>query len=1233
MFPSTDFQKSCPPPPAALYLIHEKIRSCKNRNPLIWLAAVLLFFSTLMPDALLAQPCTPESEFTIQVVGSDIVFTANMPNIPGATYTWGVSDDNGQITEVTGPTTLTLSQSLFSLTSPIYVRLFVESDFVFSQCYEEVYAGDGCGEVIGDLINDVMGCTVNFEPVYGLPIPPVSIIGNTWNFGDGSPEIYNEPSPTHLFPSSGTYTVFHAVITDWGEPEITRIYWCSDDVTVSCGSSFTCDFDLMEQDDCCRLNIYFESDFQDGIHSWDFGDGTPISNEVNPVHQYTNLNTSVTPSVAITHTITYQGTTLACSKTHTFEQEHQGIYVGMPGVQTSMNNVVSSIDGQLLFPGTDMMGENIHIDGELNSDKDFFTLNNCHVCMIPRAGINLGKDNSPFAKELRIGNMSEVSNSDQQMCAVWRSIRVDDNGRLGLFNSTIKDAYYGVETVGESIVLQVNNTNFNNNFVGMYLQGNVSTPLFRGNTFAFDGTMLDPIGGLPDNFPYTPGYNTNRSYAGIQTNETVLNLFDYNPIIPPNLFTNLAQGIAMNNTHAIIHRCRFEDIEAGPYDFIAGNGILFESDGGHSLQQLGILPSPFDPTPITFNGCTTGIKLLFSGPQIQLRSQNNVMENMGTGYFLRATSEGSLGVNEEIPAIITNNTITAIGRGIQTILSSPTSYLDVISNDVTTLGLGNDVGIWIMNDPIGLISAHDILISQNNVIQYNNLTSPSLGIFLSSVDGGIVELNNVQMSLSTTQGISIWHSENCTVSCNKITGDGDRGLSLLSSQSCHFLNNGSSLCSEGFNVSFENPGTIINCNKFSDNTYGLLFDNLASTGNQLDYRNVWEGTFWLGALHTDPGIASLSQFSRANSNNQTPPSWEPFNWFILDDPIICNICPEEMLIEPTSFFDALDTLTVTNGLEVGTYSEGYNWNLQRHLFRKIDKHPSSVFTNTTMYDFVNTYSNTSGGFLYDIEKQISELFNLTPSNHETIESNSLSSQSLLNDIYETDSLIKIAINNNNNLASFLVDRSNLFEQLQTLQQESSLIIQGYITNRLNVANDLINANDTIITVADYESNEKTINDILLKTEVQNAPPMLTQIETIESISEMCPLEGGNAVYRANALLLAWTNQFNKINTCGANPYDDNEDSEKPTITGQKLKVFPNPSRESARLLLPYMEGGDGYLLKVTNVTGQTVFSVQLPANSYKYDLLTSTFPAGIYQVHLIGVSTSDVISAKIIIQH
>ena len=105
--------------------------------------SLLLSFALLsfLTTGLLAQPCSSQAQFTVRVVGNDLVFIAEMPNIPNTFYQWGY--DNGttqyESSASTSTTILTVPISIFSSSTPTYVRLYVRiDDYWVYECAHEV---------------------------------------------------------------------------------------------------------------------------------------------------------------------------------------------------------------------------------------------------------------------------------------------------------------------------------------------------------------------------------------------------------------------------------------------------------------------------------------------------------------------------------------------------------------------------------------------------------------------------------------------------------------------------------------------------------------------------------------------------------------------------------------------------------------------------------------------------------------------------------------------------------------------------------------------------------------------------------------------------------------------------------------------------------------------------------------------------------------------------------------
>jgi PKD repeat protein len=1208
-----------------------------------------------------AQECDIQAEFTVMVENGNLDFQASDPNVPNATYTWAWTDDNGGSGGGNG---ITYSIPVPPLPTNVTMVLTVTNEFNEYTCSRIVQVLSICGEVAGFTAEEIGDCMIQFTPsmISG-------VTSHTWTFGDGSPDSH-DIYPEYVYGQSGTYNVCHAVVIPLPTGEY-KVVFCCQDVTVNCSTGGGETVKVIAE--CCRLNACFSGPNPTGsTHTWDFGDGQSSTDPPPVCHYYTNLSTypapAGTPVVTVTHCVTLNGTTTCNTLAANLvtPPTPAAIYVGEPGVSTPIS-VVSSVDGQELFPGNLLQGPylqdpltplEVHVAGEFRISKSFTFQNDVNFCMDPCASMSV-----PHHRHLTFDDNIVVDNLDG--CGLWRSIDLDYQSHFTSSNQVnIESSLYGIRTGNYNSVISLSDTRFVDNWVSMLLTRPFTLTRFDRNLF--DNTdLLDPVPflwfspcyiPLPEPTPFTQL----QAFAGIVTDNVTLNIPDMNNPPPGDLgesvFSNLANGIVMLNSHGNIQRCRFLNITDDVYGSLGGNGIRFRDNiGSHTLRQWGI---GLNNLP-TFDNCVTGIHV-YSDNAINtlVQSQDNIMANMIFGYHFDDIT-GSLAGG----SIVKNNDITASNRGVWVELNAPEfsiSHLNIASNQVTNDG---DESIGILLDdatPLPVTAMQDIKVIYNNV----DLIEGRSGIETLNFRGALIsQKNNVNVNDVSPSpnlpfppiGIYLNGGRQNTVNClNTVTGQypGSNAAqhSIITDFSADNTITDNTFQNTRLGIQFRNPcgtQTWLGCNTMQNHEAGLDYWATAVTGHQgpngTSRGNQWLGSWpfgTVGARHqsTDPSTIQASLYNAKIGSNQWPPSIEvvttPIPWFSNGPSFYCPPPACLQAEPPVDSLNLTDTTIVNSGGLLPADEAALNREIRRYLYGKLAENPGLLASNSLMQGFMSDYGNDPEGLLYNTGQQAGNLFALDTGTVQLLEDNFNTIQAALAEIITIDSTLAADSIWTTADSLLLLSRQQWEDTIDVKGQSNEQINAQWLANRTAGAASVIASNNAITTDSIYDENEKTLLGIYLNTVVKSLPPTLVQKALIEGIAKQCPEVGGYSTYWARAWHSILTGVL--IAPLGCEGVEERSQSEWPEtdlkLTEARFSLFPNPAQQDVTIEYSLPADWEHPRLVISSIAGIAVAEYYVDPAISTLKLPVGDLPNGIYFLQIASGNKKTGVQNLIIIK-
>jgi len=194
----------------------------------------------------------------------------------------------------------------------------------------------------------------------------------------------------------------------------------------------------------------------------------------------------------------------------------------------------------------------------------------------------------------------------------------------------------------------------------------------------------------------------------------------------------------------------------------------------------------------------------------------------------------------------------------------------------------------------------------------------------------------------------------------------------------------------------------------------------------------------------------------------------------------------------------------------------------------------------------------------------------------------------------------------------MLQRESKLDEAEVLVREVDSLATLVLVAQTVQADILIAENAAITTNAEYQANEKTVNDIYLATLAKGDLTFTpSQTATLKAIAEQCPLSGGIGVYKARSLYaLTVRAYYNEEQLCALGMHLQQPIGQTlSTHPDGIFKVYPNPN--TGIFILEYPAGKVAQVV-LHDLTGHLIYEQVLAQNDRREEFSMGQFQPGIY---------------------
>ncbi|MEM6966009.1 MAG: T9SS type A sorting domain-containing protein [Bacteroidota bacterium] len=838
---------------------------------------------------------------------------------------------------------------------------------------------------------------------------------------------------------------------------------------------------------------------------------------------------------------------------------------------------------------------------------------------------------------------------------MWGSIKVEHGATLSVSSALIEDGISAIR-VEDGGILNVQSTKFRDNYVGIRLNGDYTTfdntqlNIFANNIFEGTGELKPPY------------KNIGRPYAGV----TLVNVPGVNldgGIYGVNQFNNMVNGIVGNNSTFSVDNATFKDIHNSPFvPKVSGVAIYASSSPDlFSIADLDGLGGGASDSP-AFENCDLGIKVV----SINALVSNNKMQNVLTGIeainhnnyqvlnlsgnWIEARDYGINLFNNKFThfCLVSGNFIwmnqppinnvrgTAIRGGFVDDIEMRSNYIELFEGknavwfnasyqnefNANTINMGEQY-----NEYRGMFFEA----SSANIIRCNEINGNAL---VSTNTDGSVDEPNSDYRLST--GIRVVGASNNLIRCNDISHN-------------RFGINAWGFCTPLYLMGNEHSKDFNSLlvgqfgSNGNDNGNGWIGDQGNTSFNPLHHGNRWltnnstndtPNNDVFGAVHLGTDQIIQESIFKVNENISTggaaefmpaydTPNEPGYVWFDQEtnNAFVCDVdntnncplgvgSPYNFLTEPPHQSEtkiAGGEILVTDG-----YSEGLNWTAKQHLYRRLRQTPEVMDGNNVMQSFVNQQEQSLLGDLYEIEAGIDYSYQLSDNDANQLQTYRTQMETILQAIRQIDASFQTNISTAE-YENLVIEKVGLLGELRTVQNLSNGIMTQVSTDLKSEIDWLAFQNENITPTKIYQDNEKIVNQIYLEYFTQEELELEPKtINTLQSIADQCPWSGGDAVFKARALLIPFNDkEYDDMLICG-----DDEQRQRRANEGAsyKLLVYPNPTSQFVNIEIAkeLLLANTDLTINLVNTLGQVVRTESISGNTIKVQFDVEHLPTGVY---------------------